>query len=276
MDNPVQHLDAEAGGAQSVDRALSLLSMIARTGGSRVSISTLVEQSRLSRPTVRRLLLALMRSGLVEQDDVTRSYALGPESYVIGLMASRRFNLLDVAMDSLLTLSAESGDTSFLSVRRGTHSVCLHREDGSYPIRTHALQAGQRHPLGVGAGGMAILADLPDTEAEDVISDNATGLARDYPNYSPDLLRQHIRDTRERGWALNPGLYLANSWAVGVAVHAPDGQVLGALSIAALDTRMQPDRQSDLAALLKREARIIEKRLSRKTLSTERRWPHNR
>ncbi len=264
MDSATQHRDAESGGAQSVDRALGLLSLIARAGGKPVPIGALVEQSGLSRPTVRRMLLALMRAGLIEQDAVTRSYALGPESYVIGLMASRRFNLLDVAMDSLMALSAESGDTSFLSVRRGNQSVCLHREDGAFPIRTQALQAGERHPLGVGAGGMAMLACLPDAEAGEIIAENATILARHYPNYSPDLLHRHIGETRERGWALNPGLYLANSWAVGMALHAPDGQVIGALSIAALDSRMQPDRQRELAALMTREARAVEHKLSRR------------
>jgi len=264
MDTAVQQKTTEPAGAQSVDRALGLLSAIARAGGNAVSINTLVDQSGLSRPTVRRMLLALIRAGLVEQDEDSRTYALGPESYVIGLMANRRFDLLDLAIDSLIALSRDSEDTSFLSIRRGSHSICLHREDGPFPIRTHALQAGQRHPLGVGAGAMAILAALPDREVEDVITDSAKVLASDYPGYSPDILREQVEDTRRRGWSVNPGLYLPNSWAVGIAVMAPGGEPIGALSVAALDTRMQPDRQLMIAELLKREKRSIEKKLSRK------------
>lgn len=256
--------NTEPAGAQSVDRALGLLSAIAREGGKSFSINALVELSGLSRPTVRRMLLALIRAGFVEQDEKSRTYALGPESYVIGLAANRSFNLLDLAIDGLIALSQETGDTSFLSIRRGTHSVCLHREDGPYPIRTHALQAGQGHPLGVGAGAMAILAALPDSEVEDVISDNAQILASDYPGYSPDLLREHVRKTQETGWSVNPGLYLPNSWAVGIALIAPSGQPIGALSVAALETRMQEDRRIEIADLLKREKRSIEKKLSRK------------
>jgi DNA-binding IclR family transcriptional regulator len=264
MDTATQQKSDGSTGAQSVDRVLGLLSAIARAGGKSVSINFLVEESGLSRPTVRRMMLALIRAGFVEQDEDSRTYALGTESYVVGLMANRRFNLLDLAIDSLVALSRDSEDTSFLSIRRGAHSVCLHREEGSFPIRTHALQAGQKHPLGVGAGGMAILAALSDEEAENIIADNADLLARDYPGYSLDLMRQHVRDTRKRGWSVNPGLYVPNSWAVGIVLLSPDGKPIGALSIAALDARMQADRQIRIADLLKREKRSIETKLSRK------------
>ena len=254
----------ESGGAQSVDRALSLLSLIARNGGNEVPMTTLTAKSGLSRPTVRRMLLALMRSGLVEQNPASRNYALGPESYVVGLMAQRRFDLLELAMDSLRDLAAESGDSSFLSMRRGLYSVCLHREEGSYPIRTQALQVGYRHPLAVGAGAMAMLAALPDDEQAQVRAEIGPILAKDYERYTPEVLDQGIAHARQNGWALNPGLYLANSWAVGVAIKAPTRDVLGALTIAAIDSRMGEDRQQTLAALLKREADKIEAKLRRR------------
>ena len=115
-------------------------------------------------------LLALMRSRLVEQEPVSRRYHLGEEAFVLGVLASRRYGLLDVAMESLIAQSARSGDTSFLSVRRDAFAVCLHREEGAYPIRTHALEVGDRHPLGVGGGSLAILATLPDAEIERVLA----------------------------------------------------------------------------------------------------------
>lgn len=250
------------GGSQSVDRALALLSHVARQRGA--GMAELSATSGLTRPTIRRLLLALIRAGLVEQDPRTRHYALGPEAYVLGIMAQRRFDLLDVAMTSLLTLSEESEDSSFLSVRRGAYSVCLHRQDGGFPIKTHALQTGDRHPLGVGAGGMAILAALPDEEVGLVRAETSNELARRYPAFTPEVLELGMAQSRQRGWALNAGLYLAKSWGIAVALRAPTGDVLGALSIAAIDSRMAEARQHYLAGLLQREARIVERRLKRR------------
>jgi len=252
------------GGSQSVDRAAALLSLVARAGGVDVPMTRLTEASGLSRPTVRRLMLALIRAGFIEQDPQTRHYALGAESFVIGLQAQRRFNLLDCAIDSLLALCAHSGDSSFLTIRRGSHAVCVHREEGSYPIRTQALQAGDCHPMGVGAGSMAMLSALPDDERDEVLAILGDRLVADYPAYTPATVREHVRLTRQRGWSLNDGLNLANSWAIGVALRGPDGQVIGALSIAALDSRLGAERQAELAGMLQREARLSEARLRRR------------
>nr|WP_040485825.1 IclR family transcriptional regulator [Lutibaculum baratangense] len=250
-------------GSQSVDRALGLLTMVGRHGDRGVTLSGLVEEAGLNKPTTRRLLLALIRGGLVEQDGDSRRYYLGEGAYVLGSLASRRFGLLEISRDSLIRLSKQTQDTSFLSIRRDTHSVCLHREEGSFPIRTHVLQAGMEHPLGCGAGSLALLSALRDQEVESILAANEPILRDRYPMCMPDRLRQDVRETRTRGFSLNPGLIVANSWGMGVAVRFPDGRPAGALSIAAIDSRMQPPRREEIAALLRDEASRIEKKLDR-------------
>ncbi|WP_372805516.1 IclR family transcriptional regulator, partial [Loktanella salsilacus] len=221
-------------------------------------------QSGLGKPTVRRLMLALIRGGLVEQDSATRLYLLGEESYVLGTLATPRHGLLEIAADAVVRLAKASGDTAFVNMRRGSTAVCLHREEGTFPIRTHALETGAQHPLGIGAGSLAMLSALPDADIETLLADNADRLAADYPTYNAALLRSDVAATRARGFALNPGRIVAGSWGVGVALRRPDGSVAGALSIAAIDSRMQPPRDAELAALLTREAREIELRLTRR------------
>lgn len=248
-------------GSQSVDRALGLLAMVGRHADRGVSLTGIVEDSGLNKPTARRLLLALMRAGLVEQHEASRRYYLGEEAYVLGSLASRRFGLLQLAMDSLIRLSRKTEDSTFLSVRRGESSICLYREEGTYPVRTHALQAGFEHPLGVGAGSLAILAALPDEEIENILLANEPVLKQSYPRLLPDRLRQDVAATREKGFSLNPGLIVPNSWGVGVAVRFPDGRPAGALSIAAIDSRMGAQRQAELAGYLAEEVARIEARL---------------
>ncbi|MBP0615107.1 IclR family transcriptional regulator [Jiella mangrovi] len=252
---------SEGGGAQSVDRALMLLSLIGRHCEDGATLSAIVDGSGLNRPTARRLVLALMRSRLVEQDGVTRRYFLGEEAYVLGILASNRFGFLDCAQESLAALARQSGDTSFASIRRGDYSVCLHREEGAFPIRTHALLPGYRHPLGVGAGAMAMLAALNDHEVARVLAVNAAALAEHFPAYTPEAIASDIAFARRQGFALNPGRVLANSWAIGKAVRYPDGRVAGALSIAAIDSRMGEGRQRELASLLAAETARVEARL---------------
>lgn len=249
-------------GSQSVDRALRLLALVGRETASGLPLGEIVGESGLNKPTVRRLLLALMRAGLVEQEARTRRYHLGEEAFVLGLLSGARHGLLDLAMESLRALSDTTQDTSFFSIRRDRFAICLHREEGTWPVRTHALQAGDQHPLGVGAGSLAMLAAMPDADIATMLDANRAILEARYPSYSPVQIEADIALTRARGFALNPGRIVASSWGVGVAVRYPDGRVAGALSIAAIDSRMQPQRQEELGGLLRHEARQVETRIA--------------
>jgi len=250
------------GGTQSLERAIELLRIVAGHSGRGVRLVDIVERSGLTKPTVHRLLQALERQGLVTQGDGDRLYHLGPEAFVLGTLASERYGIHRVALPSLLRLAGASEDTCFLSVRRDTHVVCLHREEGAFPIRTHVLRAGDRHPLGVGAGSLAILSCLPDREIDEVLSANAAELASRYPDYSVDVLRREVQLTRARGYALNGGLLQTGSWGVGVAVLNRQGRCEGALSIAAIETRLTAPRRDQMAALLTAEARRLSDRLA--------------
>lgn len=250
-------------GAQSVDRALALLALIRRHAHVGIALSGIVAESGLNKPTARRLLLALIRAALVEQDTLSRRYFLGEEAFVLGALASRRHSLIEMAAESLRGLAAKSEDTAFFSIRRESHSVCLCREEGSFPIRTHVLQAGAQHPLGIGAGSMALLATLADEEIDKVLAENEAAVAAQFPRYTPAVMREHVELTRRRGFSLNPGLVLANSWAIGIVVRYPDGRPAGALSLAAIDSRMNEERQAELVGLLKAEAARMEAKLER-------------
>jgi DNA-binding IclR family transcriptional regulator len=253
----------EITGAQSVDRALGLLAIVRRNAEAGIGLSELLVESGLNKPTARRLLLALMRAGLVEQDARNRRYHLGEEAFLMGALAATRHSLLEFTGESLRRISDKSEDSSFFSVRRQNHSVCLQREEGRFPIRTHVLQAGAHHPLGIGAGSMALLADLADEELEHIVAENEAAVAARFPRYTPQVIREQVEATRARGWSLNPGLVLPNSWAIGVVVRYPDGRTAGALSLSAIDSRMGPERQENLAGLLRDEAARLTVKLQR-------------
>ncbi|MEQ5870836.1 IclR family transcriptional regulator [Sagittula sp. NFXS13] len=264
MERQVDITDADPpAGSQSVDRALALLGMVGRCTDDGASLAELVARSGLNKSTLRRLLLALMRNGMVEQNTESRRYYLGSEAYVLGTFAARRHGLLEPSLETLKRLAQETGDAAFLSVPRGPSALCLHREDGTYPIRSYALLAGGMHPLGVGAGSLAMLAALPDTQVEAMLELNATRLTEDYPLLPLQELRSRVTQTRAQGYALNPGLVVADSWGLGVALRGPDGELVGALSLAAIESRMQPPRRDALVAQLQTGARTIETILAR-------------
>ncbi len=255
----VQEIPAQVEGAQTLARAMQVLRAVSRGDGA--GLLALTRDTGMSKPTVHRLLAALAAEGMVEQDPVSRRYYLGPECHVLGSIASARFGINRLAAPIVARLAHECGDSAFFSIRRDVFAVCAMREDGDYPLKTHVLMPGDRHPLGVGAGSLSILAALDDDDAEACLQANAALIEARYPRYSLPLLRSLVREAREQGYAVNRGLVIPGSWGIGMPVRDAAGHVLGALSIAAVESRMDEDRLFQLAKLLAREVRRLQAQL---------------
>jgi DNA-binding IclR family transcriptional regulator len=251
----------EASGTQSIERAVALLRLLAATRNRGASLSELVESSGLLKPTCRRILIALIEGGLAEQNAETRRYFLGAEAYVLGTIAADRFGIHRLALESVARLAQETGDAAFLQVRRDWSVVCLHREDGDYPIRSHVLASGDRHPLGIGAGGIAVAAALSDADLAAAFEANAALLAGRYAYISRDLIDEQIAEARQTGWSLNRGIVFPESWGIGMVVRDALGRPEACLSLAAPTSRMRSDRQPELVRLLRDEVRRLELRL---------------
>ncbi len=261
----------EPAGAQSIQRALVLLNLVgvlARDRPDGVSLSELTRVSERPKASVRRVLLALVQAGYVEQDPVTSRYRLGLQAAVLGELASRGADRLGtLSTDSLIRLSDVSADTAFLTVRHGSYAVCARRQEGPGPIRNYALAVGDRLPLGVGAGSLAILSALPDDEVSAVLATTAPARTH-YPRFDDDTLRHLVRRTRKAGYALNEGLFVPGSWAIGVAVRDGAGRPVAALSIASIAERLGGQRREELAEVLRREAETVHAALSATNEST--------
>jgi DNA-binding IclR family transcriptional regulator len=249
-------------GAQVVSRVAALFRLVGRSQhGS--SVADLVRDSGLTRPTVHRLLASLAAEGLLEKDPVGGLWVLGPEIQVLGVVAAGRFPLEGIVQPSLRRLADETGESSFFSVRRGNETVCLMREEGSFPIRSFVLFEGVRFPLGVASAGTAIMAFLPEEEQEKLFAEGSRRAGAIAANHSVESIRRNLSSTRETGYSVNPGLVLEGSWGMGAAVFDRSGRPAYALSLTGIESRFRPDRQELLGRLLLEEAHRISSLLAK-------------
>ncbi|MDJ0377095.1 IclR family transcriptional regulator [Cryobacterium sp. PH31-L1] len=253
-------------GAQVVGRIALLLRLVGRnpTG---TPLSEIVRDSGLTRPTVHRLLTSLAAEGLLDHDALKHTWHYGPEVFVMGTVAAARYPIEELARPSLVRLAEETGESAFLSIRRGAETVCLLREEGSFPIRSFVLHEGVRFPLGVASAGMAILAYLPDAEVDALLADSETVAARWGAQHSPASIRANLERTRVTGYAVNPGLILEGSWGMGAAIFDRGGRPGWALSLTGIEPRFRPERQKMLGQLLLDEASRITQTLQRPPLN---------
>jgi DNA-binding IclR family transcriptional regulator len=247
-------------GAQVVGRVALLLRLVGRRPEG-TSLAGLVRESGLTRPTVHRLLTSLAAEGLLEHDSTSGKWVLGPEIFLLGSVAAARFPMEDIARPSLRRLAAETGESAFFSIRRGNETVCVLREEGSFPVRSFVLHEGVRFPLGVASAGTAIMAFLPPYEQEALLGDWATHAGDFAAGHPAGVVRGNLERTRLAGYSVNPGLILEGSWGMGAAVFDQQGRPAWALSLTGIEPRFRADRQEFLGKLLLEEAHRMTARL---------------
>ena len=248
-------------GAQVVGRVAAVLRTVSASMPGGIGSGAVAAATGLARPTAHRILSSLAADGFVDRDPEGSRWYLGPELYLMGAIAAERYDITDLARDSLRALAAESGESAFLSARRGDESVCLVREEGSFPIRSFVLYEGIRFPLGVASAGLAMLAFLPEEHSERYLA-SVDLVPRWGEAHSADAVRRRVGETRSRGYALNPGLIVEGSWGMGAAVFDRAGQPAWALSLTGVASRFGPDRVPELGRLLLEHAHRISQKLS--------------
>lgn len=252
-------MDAIGTGVGRVSSLLRALSQFEPRGATTTQIAT---QVGLPRPTAHRLLDQLMREGLVDRDPRNQRWALGPEMYLMGAMASDRYDVGKDALPTVARLSERTGDTAYFSARRGDETVCLVREDGSFPIRTFVLHEGGRFPLGVASGGLAILAYLEQAEVERYL-DSVDLRERWGETCSREQIEQRLARTRRDGFATRKNLLVPGDWGISAAVFDARGVPRWSLTVAGVASRLSAERLPRLGALLLREAHRVTQQLAK-------------
>lgn len=194
---------------------------------------------------MRRLLAALIEQKLLSQNETTRRYYLGLELFSLGALAGQRLNLRRASVDALARLTDETQDTVFLSIPDGRDSLCIARYEGEYPIRTLTMSVGDRRPMGVGAGSLAILSAMSDADVDEVLRSNVSRYVPYAPEISVDRLREKVQATRAAGVAsstffLSDGKVMPGMNAIGIPIVTELGIPIGAVSVAAVPERLAP------------------------------------
>ena len=237
----------------SVQKACRILRSLTEPRVTR--LSEVATQAALNKVTTLRILEVLTREGFVRRDAATKTYSLGNEVAILAAAMRDRDDLRSRARPGLVRLAAMSEDSVLLSVRSGNEAVCVDREVGNFPIRANFLDIGSRRPLGVGAGSMALLAWLPDSEIEAVLPIVEQRLTH-FPKVSRKWIEDEIQKSRDRGYTLFLNILVDRMGGVGVPVIGPEGKPIAALAIAALSDRIS-SRLENLVEMLKREAEVV-------------------
>ncbi|MFJ1301425.1 IclR family transcriptional regulator [Pseudomonadota bacterium AL_CKDN230030165-1A_HGKHYDSX7] len=253
----------EAGGPGSLQRAFSVLRVLAEAQGERLRLTEIAARTGQAPATAHRVLQALIQEDMVEQPAQSKAYQLSVAFFALAASAGNRHSTLrDVCRPAMLRLSGMLNDTLFLLVRHGFDAVCLDRIDGPFPVRSHTGDIGGKMPLGLGQAGLILLARLPEAEREEVIRFNIPRLR--HLGFMDEIsVRVLLKECLDKDYALSsgPALY-PGTMGLAVPITDRNGTVVAALSVAAPSERMTAERVPMIVEMLRREAQQIGARIN--------------
>jgi IclR family acetate operon transcriptional repressor len=231
--------ESSAGTLQALDRALGVLTAVARRDGT--SLSDLSRALDIPTATTHRILTTLQGHDFVRFDDERQDWSIGIEAYRTGVAYLKRTNLADAGRPVMRRLMEETGETANLAVPDGAEVVFIGQVETGNPIRAF-FPPGSRTPMHASGIGKAILAALPEDRLRRLLPE--TRLAGFTPRTHRDRhsLAADLAAIRARGWSFDRDERYEGMSCIGAAILDGRGEPCGGISISGPSSRFAEDR----------------------------------
>lgn len=243
----------------TAERVAALLLAFESSDGADRSVSELARLVGRERSQVSRMLKSLARGGLVEQDEVHRTYRLGWNLRVLAAGAGNQL-LVRACRPVLQALVARTGEVALLSVQEGNRSLTVLREESDQSLQAGGW-IGRRSPLHCTASGRALMFDADDEQVEALTAtDLITPIAGGGAPKNLAALLQRLSAERRRGYSTASEEVEVGLTSMSAPVRDGVGQILGVINVSGPTSRLG-DRIDTVGALLLRAAHTASRSL---------------
>jgi len=217
------------------------------------TLSELARRLKIPKSTVQRLLCTLQVSGYIHCEDETRRFFVTDKVSSLSRLAAQSRCLCNRTLLALRNLRRKSK----LAVRFAVledDDVVIRGKLESPLVRDESNWIGKHVEIHAAALGKAILANLPASQADQII--NIHGLCRhnSHTIYSYDLLKKHLQSIRYRGFAFDNEEDELGFRHVASPVFSRDHSVSAAVDVRGTTDQISSENLAHLAGLVKQEA----------------------
>lgn len=230
---------------QSVDRAISILQVLAKHGSARVT--EIADDLDLHKSTVSRLLGTLEARGLVAQNGTRGRYTLGDGVLAMAAGATKRHGTPTIDRQVCQDLAQAVGETIVVTILDGDAVLSIEQIIGPAAV-TSVNWIGRRSPLHATSSGKLFLAHLPPESLRERLPEPLERYTEytitDHRELAEDLAR-----IREIGYStVHEELEMGLS-ALSAPVRDLQGRLIAALTVSAPSFRLLPEAVPDVAQI---------------------------
>ncbi len=244
------------GSVQSVDRALTVLGILARVGDA--GVTEIAAELGVHKSTAFRIVATLESHGMVEQNEDRGKYRLGVGLIRLAGATTARLDVVQEARPVTRRLAADTGETVNIAVLSDQSALYLDQIAGASALQSHNW-VGQHIPLHATSNGKVLLSDLDADELDRRVPTLASYTPETIT--SRDRLRSELATILEQGYAVAVDELEIGLTAIAAPIHDAHGDVVASLSISGPTFRLDGDRVAGLVALVVDAARDISARL---------------
>jgi IclR family transcriptional regulator, acetate operon repressor len=230
------HDKTEQNTIRSLDRALDALEALARLEGA--TLSGLAGALGESPATIYRILVTMAAHGIVESDEATQTWHVGPNAFLIGSVFLRRTSLIERARPELRRLMEVTGETANLGVEREGAVLFVSQVETHASIRAF-FPPGTKSPLHASGIGKVLLAEAAPERLAAML---AAGLARftEHTITDPAALERDLSAIRARGYSVDNEERTEGMRCIAAPIRDAFGEVVAGISVSGPVSRVRP------------------------------------
>jgi IclR family transcriptional regulator, KDG regulon repressor len=240
---------------QSVSRALNILSLFTYEQP-RLGVTEISRAMGLAKPTVHGLIQTMVESEFLSQDPETRKYCLGKKLYELGTVFTSNIKINQVGAMTAQQLAAKLGLSVSLATWENGSVMMTFRGVSKYR-NLQPQQLAPRFPAYCSSLGKAILSSLKEELLSEYLDDTQLVAYTHNTISSKEGLLDDLRQTRERGYAVDREEFIIGMSCMGAAILDNTGYPTGAISISGTREQIFGKKENQLTADLMETAMDI-------------------
>lgn len=243
-------------GVQSVERALAILEILARSG--EAGVTGIATKIGVHKSTAFRLVSTLEQGGLVEQSEDRGKYRLGMGILRLAGATTARLDVVQEARPICRRLASGTGETVNIAVLSDRAALYVDQVAGASSLQPHNW-VGQHIPLHATSNGKVLLSGLTEDELSRTL-----GSLPAYTDTTITTMRglcRELDEVRQRGYATAVDELEVGLTAVAAPIRNAHGDVIAAISVSGPSFRLDAGRVDAVLPTLLEAAGEVSHRL---------------